>query len=508
MTTLRLILGDQLNARHSWFRDRRDDIVYVLMEVRSETDYVRHHAQKVLAIFAAMRGFAEALVKAGHRVVYLTLGDARNRQSFGDNLAWLVAEHRADVIERIEADEWRVEQQLAAAIAALGITSRVASAEHFLIERDEVVERFADRIPRMEYFYRDMRKRYGWLMDAAGAPLGGKWNYDADNRARWPGTPPAPDWPWSTHDLRTLWQELVGAGVATLGEPRADAVRWPLSRREAQQGLQHFICHALPHFGEFQDAMSTASTRLFHSGLSFALNVKLLHPREVIEAAVAAFETGRVSLASCEGFVRQILGWREYVRGIYWARMPGYASLNALGAVRPLPRWYWDGNTRMRCLAHAIGQSLDLAYAHHIQRLMLTGNFALLAGIAPDEVDAWYLGIYIDAFEWVEMPNTRGMSLFADGGQLASKPYAGAASYIGKQSDYCRGCHYDPKRRHGEGTCPFNSLYWDFLHRHQALFARNPRMAMPYKAWARMAEPERLATLQQAQLYLQQVDTL
>lgn len=512
MTTLRLVLGDQLNAAHSWFRAPRADVLHVMMEVRSETDYVRHHAQKVLAIFAAMRAFAAALQAAGHRVRYLKIGDADNRQSFAANLAQVAAECGATRFERMEADEWRVERLLDEAAHALALPHAVVGSEHFLAERAELAQRFAAKVPRMEFFYRDMRRRHRILVDAEDGPVGGVWNFDAQNREKWPDDPPAPAWPWSGHDLRALWDEIVAAGVQTIGAPHAENLRWPITRREARAGLAHFIAHALPHFGQYQDAMSTRSTTLFHSGLSFALNIKLLHPREVIDAAVAAWQAGKVELASCEGFVRQILGWREFVRGVYWARMPGYAQGNALDARRPLPGWYWTGDTKMACLRHAVGQSLDTAYAHHIQRLMITGNFALLAGCDPDAVDAWYLGIYADAFEWVEMPNTRGMSQFADGGVIASKPYAGAASYIGKQSDYCKACAYEPRRRHGaSGTkpaCPFNSLYWDFLLRHEARFARNPRMSMPYKAWAKMDEAERAATLAQAAHYLGRLDTL
>ncbi len=254
--------------------------------------------------------------------------------------------------------------------------------------------------------------------------------------------------------------------------------------------------------------MSTASPTLFHAGISFALNLKLLHPLEVIQAALGEFEAGRVQLSTVEGFVRQILGWREFVRGVYWARMPSYGQLNVLEHQRALPSWYWNGQTRMNCLKYAIAQSLELGYAHHIQRLMLTGNFALLAGIAPDDVDAWYLGIYVDAFEWVEMPNTRGMSQYADGGLLGSKPYAGSASYINKMSDYCKGCHYQPKLRHGDGACPFNSLYWDFHHRHQARLQNNPRLGMTYQTWRKMSEAEQVATLKQAEIYLQQIEQL
>lgn len=508
MTKLRLILGDQLNAAHPWFRRPDPEVILVMMEVRSETDYVVHHAQKVLAIFAAMRGFARALSAAGHRVHYLRIGDADNRQDFFANLDLLAARYQASSFERIEADEWRVERLLDEAAARLALPITVVDGAHFLCAREELAAAFAERVPRLEFFYRDMRRRHRILLDAQGKPVGGRWNFDAENRARWPGEPLAPPWPWAAADLSSLWGEIVAAGVRTLGAPNAEALAWPLSRAQARAGLEAFVAGALPYFGRFQDAMSQREPLLFHSALSFALNTKMLHPREVIDAALRAYEGGRIDLAACEGFVRQILGWREYVRGVYWGRMPDYARTNALGAHRPLPRWYWSGDTNMACLRHAIGQSLRHAYAHHIQRLMLTGNFALLAGCDPGEVDAWYLGIYIDAFEWVEMPNTRGMSLFADGGLVASKPYAASASYIGRQSDYCKGCRYDPGRRHGENACPFNALYWDFLLRHQADFAANPRMAMPYRAWERMNEGERAATLAHARTLLDRLDDL
>jgi deoxyribodipyrimidine photolyase-related protein len=508
MTCLRLILGDQLNVRHSWLREPQRDVVYVLMEVRSETDYVRHHAQKVLGIFAAMRRFAQALEDAGHRVVYLRIGDARNRQDFAANLSWLIAEHAATRLERMEADEWRVEQVLTDVFAASALPHAVVSAEHFLLERTEAAKRFATKVQRMEFFYRDLRRREQILLEPDGEPRGGRWNFDAENREKWLGQPPAPAWPWQAHDLRELWQEIEAAGVQTIGAPSADNFRWPLTRREAKRWLDDFITHRLAHFGRFQDALSEHSSTLFHAGLSFALNTKMLHPREVIDAAVGAFDEGRAELPATEGFVRQILGWREYIRGIYWARMPGYAALNRLDATRPLPAWFWTGDTRLACLKSAITQSLQLGYAHHIQRLMVTGNFALLAGCDPDEVDAWYLGIYIDAFEWVELPNTRGMSQFADGGIVGSKPYSASAAYIHRQSDHCKGCHYRHTQRHGDGACPFNSLYWHFHARHQSTLGRNPRLGMTYRSWERMQPSEREATLAQAERYLMELDAL
>ncbi|WP_373975933.1 cryptochrome/photolyase family protein [Chitinibacter sp. SCUT-21] len=507
---LRLILGDQLNARHSWLRDASEqaDTLYVLMEIRSETDYVWHHAQKVLGIFAAMRGFACALAQAGFVVHYISLGAAENRQSFAANLSALMQRHQITELAWQQPDEWRVAQHLREFAATCGVQHQIVDSEHFLADQAQISTQFAQKIPRMEFFYRAMRRQYQILLDAAGQPLGGQWNFDADNRQRWPGNPPAPSWPQPQHDLRALWDEIVAAGVTTLGEPQAAAFNWPLSRREAQAWLQHFIVHALPHFGAYQDAMSRASPTLFHAGLSFALNLKLLHPMEVIQAALAAYQQGAVSLATVEGFVRQILGWREFVRGVYWARMPEYRQLNVLSHQRDLPAWYWTGQTNMACLQHAISQSLSLSYAHHIQRLMVTGNFALLAGIDPDQVDAWYLGIYIDAFEWVELPNTRGMSQYADGGLLGSKPYAGSASYISKMSDYCKGCAYQPKLRHGEMACPLNSLYWHFHHRHADRLARNPRLAMTYRSWGKLSTAEQAATLAQAEIYLAKLDAL
>lgn len=506
MSTLRLILGDQLNAGHSWLRERRDDVIYLLMEVRSETDYVRHHAQKVLAIFAAMRGFAAALQAAGHHVHYLRIGDPHNRQSLAANLAQVATELGIQRIERIEADEYRVEQALDQAIAALGLPSQTVSAEHFLLERREIAAQFASKVPRMATFYRAMRLRFRLLLDAAGESVGGQWSYDADNREKWPGTPAAPAWPNPRHDLRALWAEIQAAGVQTMGEPSAGAFPWPLSRREARLWLAHFVEHALPHFGRFQDALSRESRTLFHSGLSFALNVKLLHPLEVIQAALAAFEAGKVPLADIEGFVRQILGWREFVRGVYWARMPGYAQLNALNAQRPLPSWYWSGDTQMACLQQAIRQSLDSAYAHHIQRLMVTGNFALIAGLDPHAVHEWYLSVYADAYEWVEAPNTIGMSLFADGGLLATKPYAASGAYINRMSDYCAGCRHDVKRRTGPDACPFNYLYWDFVARNADMLSRNPRLGFAATTWAKFPEAEQAAIRASAQAFLDALD--
>ena len=488
MTTLRLILGDQLNPEHSWFTAPDDNTVYVLMEVRQETDYVLHHAQKIIAIFAAMRDFARWLVKAGHRVHYLAIDDPANRQSLPANLDALIAHYSARAFEYQAPDEWRLDRQLADCASQLAIPGRMVDSEHFYTRRDEAALLFAERKQwLMEHFYRQMRMRHGVLMAGPGKPLGGRWNFDHDNRKPWPGLPHEPaDWR-SEHDHSVLWQSIRQAGVASFGEPSAQRFRWPLNRAEALQQLDDFIAEALPHFGDFQDALTFRAWRLFHSLLSFALNTKMLNPREVVAKAAAAYESGRVPLAAAEGFIRQILGWREYVRGVYWANMPGYEAHNCFDHQRPLPSWFWTGETKMRCLAHAIGQSLEHAYAHHIQRLMVIGNFALLAGLNPAAVHGWYLGVYIDAFEWVELPNTVGMSQFADGGRLATKPYVSSAAYIDRMSDYCKGCHYDKKARVGERACPFNALYWDFFVRNTQRLAANPRLGMVYRQLAKMS---------------------
>lgn len=495
MTTLRLLLGDQLNPQHAWFSAIDPDVLYVLMEVRQETDYVLHHAQKILAIFAAMRDFAHYLSAAGHRVHYLAINDPDNLHALPANLDRLIGDHGALAFEYQAPDEWRLDRQLAAYAQGLGIPTRMVDSDHFLTQRGDIATFFKSRGPwTMEPFYRRMRTLHGVLIDSDGRPSGGHWNYDAENRKAWRGRPAEPPDPRTWHDHRALWDIIVAAGVKSFGEPHAEDFRWPLNRGEALQQLGAFVRDALPWFGEYQDAMSTRAQRLFHSHLSFALNVKMLSPREVIAAAEAAWRARKAPLPAVEGFVRQILGWREYVRGVYWAHMPSYTERNFFGHDRSLPRWFWTGTTRMNCLRHAISQSLEHAHAHHIQRLMLVGNFALLAGLDPKEVHRWYLGIYVDAFEWVELPNTLGMSQFADGGLMATKPYVSASAYIRRMSDYCVQCHYRPADRIGDGACPFNALYWDFLVRERSRLVQNPRMALPYRQLERM-DPAGLASL-------------
>ncbi len=508
--TLRLILGDQLNPRHSWFQATDDRIVYVLMEVRQETDYVLHHVQKILAFFAAMRAFAQWLRKKGHRVVYLHLDDPENRQDFETNLKHLIKRHGFRRLEYLQPDEYRLDAQLKDIATDLSVETEAFGSEHFLTNRDDVKRMFAGKKRYlMESFYREMRRQHDILLEG-GKPVGGKWNYDASNRQRYDGKVPIPGPKRFRNDVGAIVKTLTAMKVRHFGRTTGNTLLWPVTRRQALAQLKHFLEHGLPHFGTYQDAMTVGGWSLFHSRISFALNVKILDPLEVIQAAVSRWEEDqdRITIAQVEGFVRQILGWREYMRGIYWALMPKFKDMNFFGHDAKLPDWYWTGETRMHCMAQAIGQSLDYAYAHHIQRLMVTGNFALLAGVHPDQVDAWYLGVYVDAIQWVEMPNTRGMSQFAEGGLIATKPYVSSANYIHKMSDYCQDCHYDRKRRHGDKACPFNSLYWHFLERHRKLLARNPRMGTMYRVLDKMDRGERKKILAQGNDYLSTIDML
>ncbi|MEP0710897.1 MAG: cryptochrome/photolyase family protein, partial [Algoriphagus sp.] len=462
--TLRLILGDQLNSNHSWFKETDPSVTYLMLEMRQETDYVSHHIQKVVAFFLSMRNFAEQLKSEGHEVNYVKLDQDENTQALDKMIYAMVEEHQFSQFEYQLPDEYRLDQQLKTIAANLSIPCRSVDSEHFLTEREYVKDFFhGKKTFLMESFYQQMRKDFSILMDGK-EPTEGKWNFDHENRAalkdkrllRKAKVHPKP--------VSDLMEMIKKAEIKTIGKLNEDEFDWPCSREESLEVLDHFCSHLLIHFGDYQDALTTWDPFLFHSRLSFAMNTKMLSPLEVVQKVEAYWKSHQdtIDISQAEGFIRQVIGWREYMRGIYWAKMPDFAELNFFDHQRALPKWFWTGKTKMKCLSHSIGQSLDLAYAHHIQRLMVIGNFALLAGIHPDEVDSWYLGIYIDAIEWVEITNTRGMSQFADGGIVGTKPYVSSANYIKKQGNYCTHCAYDPNKKIGDGACPFNSLYWHF----------------------------------------------
>ena len=508
--TLRLILGDQLDELHSWFKVPDKDVTYVMMEIRQETDYVKHHIQKVAAFFTAMRAFGARLGKLGHNVIYIRLDDGKNSQSLGTNLKNLLASKNFSRMEYLLPDEYRLDEQLKNLARKLQIPVAAVDTEHFLTERQALKEFFANKKRYlMESFYRSMRKRHNILMEE-DKPSGGKWNYDQKNRQAYDRRIPIPKPLFFENDASEICRTLRKMKVETIGEIEPQRLIWPTTRDQSLKLLKTFVKDGLAAFGTYQDAMTTESWHLFHSRLSFALNAKLLRPLEVIKAVLKAWEKKKstIEIQQVEGFVRQILGWREYMRGIYWTLMPDLAKMNYFDHHNNLPDFYWTGETRMNCLRMAIGQSLKFAYAHHIQRLMVTGNFALLCGVRPDLVDDWYLGIYIDAIQWVEMPNTRAMSQFADGGQVATKPYISSAKYLHSMSDYCNACDYKWNQRHGDMACPFNSLYWNFFERHRPLLQKNPRVGMMYRVWDRMDRTERRRVLKQAAAYLKDLNRL
>lgn len=492
---LRVVLGDQLSPGVSALEGldpKRDRVL--MMEVMAECTYVPHHPQKIILILSAMRHFARALEARGVAVDYIRLDDPANTQSFASEVARAVARHRPERIIATHPGEWRVSQDMEAWEKALGLPVEIRPDHRFICDLPRFRAWAKGRKQyRMEFFYREMRRETGLLMEG-DEPAGGAWNYDAENRARLPAgvTPPAaprfaPD--EITRDVIALVSARFGTHFGT-----AESFAWPVTARDAEAALAAFIRDRLPRFGDYQDAMAAGQPFLFHSLISTSLNIGLLDPRAICIAAEQAWRDDKAPLNAVEGFIRQIIGWREYVRGLYWLLMPGYAEGNALSAKRPLPAFYWGAETSMRCMSQAVGQTRDHAYAHHIQRLMITGNFALIAGLDPNEVNRWYLSVYADAFDWVELPNTQGMALYADGGVMASKPYAASAAYINRMGDYCRGCAHDAKDAVGPRACPFNFLYWDFIARHAEDFARNPRMAMPVMG-LRKLKPEKLAAM-------------
>jgi deoxyribodipyrimidine photolyase-related protein len=508
--TLRLILGDQLNSNHSWFKTVDGSVTYVMMEIRSETDYAKHHIQKVVGIFAAMQDLKNNLLSQNHKVIYICLNDKNNLQSFEKNIQNLISEHDFKHFEYQFPDEYRVDLDLKSLCNAVSISSTAVDSEHFFTSRNELGDFFeGKKTYLMESFYRAMRKKHNVMMEG-DKPLTGQWNYDGENRKKLPKEhkPTAPF--VFNNDVSEIYNEIAKTDVKTIGTIDAKNFVWPINRGQSLQLLGFFAEECLQLFGSYQDAMTPNEWSLYHSRISFSMNVKMISPKEVIDRCIEEWQKrpNEIEFNQLEGFVRQIIGWREYMRGIYWNKMPEFASMNFFNNQEKLPNWFWTGKTKMNCMKDAINQSLNYAYAHHIQRLMITGNFALLAGIHPDEVDAWYLGIYIDAFEWVEITNTRGMSQFADGGIVGTKPYVSSASYIDKMSHYCGSCFYKKALKTGEKACPFNSLYWNFYDRNEDKLGKNPRIGMMYNVWRKMKPEDKTALLEQADYYLKNINEL
>jgi deoxyribodipyrimidine photolyase-related protein len=497
LRNLIVVLGDQLDLEASAYDnfDARVDAVW-MAEVADESTRVLSSRPRIVMFLAAMRHFALALKAVNRPLHYAQLDAPGNQGSLAAQLKADMERLRPARLVMTEPGDWRVLQAIKAVADASSTPLEICEDRHFLSSVSDFAAHARGRKSlRMEYFYREQRRRHSVLMDPQNesAPLGGKWNFDAENREAFGAAGPGEVPPRCAFKPNAVTRKVIALveGRFPQHPGRLESFAWPVTRAQALQSLSAFVKERLPQFGRYQDAMWPGDPWLYHSHLSAALNLKLLNPREVLAAAVAAYESGHAPLASVEGFVRQILGWREYVRGIYWTQMPGYLELNTLGADADLPEWYWTGDTDMACLRDAIGQTLTHGYANHIQRLMVTGLYALMLGVQPKQVHAWYLAVYVDAVEWVELPNTLGMSQYADGGLMGSKPYVATGKYIERMSPHCKDCRYDPAQRTGERACPFTTLYWNFLMRHEATLAKNPRMALQVKNLARMNAAQR-----------------
>ncbi len=512
MRNLVIVLGDQLDRQGGGFDgfDPRQDAVW-MAEVAEESTHVWTHKARIAVFLAAMRHFRDRLRREKLDIDYTELAasppkkPAREPGTLAEALRASLsrlrkAKNPPERLVVVEPGEWRVQAALVELAKQEKIPLEIRPDRHFFLSKEEFAAHAKGRKQlRLEYFYRPMREKFGVLMED-GEPAGGRWNYDAENRGAFPKTGPG-----KLPSPVRFEPDAVTRGVIAMVNARfpshpgsLDDFDWPVTPEDAQAALDDFLAHRLARFGTYQDAIWTGEPWLYHSRLSQAMNLKLLDPRDVVAAAERAWRKGKADLESVEGFIRQVLGWREYVRGVYWQLMPEYESRNALAADRKLPEFFWTGATEMNCLRDAIGQTLRFGYAHHIQRLMVTGLFALLFGVEPREVHRWYLAVYVDAVEWVELPNTIGMSQFADGGVMASKPYCATGAYIDRMSNACKGCRFDPKKATGPDACPFTTLYWDFLARHEKLLAKNQRMTMQLKNLARKPAADLRAIRRQA----------
>lgn len=502
--TLVPILGDQLTHDIASLRNcTKDTTVVLMMEVWEEATYVKHHKQKIALILAAMRHFADELREAGWMVDYVTLDDPENSGTFTGEVTRAIERHNPEEIRIVEAGEWRLQRQFEDWAGRFACAVSILPDDRFICSRREFHEWAQNRKHlTMEHFYREMRRKTGLLMEPGGKPVGGKWNYDAENREALDGalfvparTKFAPD--GITDEVVKLVEKRFVDHFGSLAR-----FEWPVTREQAEQAADAFFAERIEFFGPYQDAMIFGSDDLYHSMLSTSINIGLLDPLDLCRRAERAYTQGTAPLNSVEGFIRQIIGWREFVRGFYWHEMPDLAAANALHADRPLPEFFWTGETDMRCLSDCIRSTHDNAHAHHIQRLMVLGNFCLLAGINPRDVQDWYLAVYADAFEWVELPNVNAMVLYADGGRLATKPYAASGNYINKMSDYCSDCRYKVSHKTGDDACPFNALYWHFMARHRERLTRNHRIGRIYTNWDRMEEAKKHEYISSADKFL------
>jgi deoxyribodipyrimidine photolyase-related protein len=501
LRALVIVLGDQLDLDASAFDgfDARVDAVW-MAEVAEESTHVWASKPRIALFLAAMRHFALDLQAAGRPLHHTRLDGPGNHGSLGAQLQADLLRLQPERLVMTAPGDWRVLQMIKAVAQARGLPLEIREDRHFFVTvREFAAHAQVRKSLRMEHFYREQRQRHGVLMQD-GQPAGGQWNFDADNREAFGAAGPGAVPPRTAFPPDAITREVIALVNTRFAQHpgRLESFAWPVTRAQALQALQTFIQQRLRLFGRYQDAMWPGNPWLYHAQLSAALNLKLLHPREVVAAAEAAHGQGLAPLASVEGFIRQVLGWREYVRGIYWTQMPAYAERNALAAQAELPAWYWTGETDLACLHDALAQTLAHGYANHIQRLMVTGLFALMLGVQPQQVHAWYLAVYVDAVEWVELPNTLGMSQYADGGVMGSKPYIATGNYIQRMSPHCRGCRYDPAQRDGASACPYTTLYWAFLMRHEALLAKNPRMAMQVRNLARLSAAQKQAINERA----------
>lgn len=508
MSVLRPILADQLSfdlPSLASVNPKTD--VLVFCEVHSETDYVPHHPQKIIFLFSAMRHFSQTCREMGFKVHYVQLDDPGNTQNLTQEWERIAQLHHCSSVSLTMAGEWRLSEIFKNWQAQSALSIELLEDSRFLCTHQEFADWAKDRKQlRMEYFYQMMRKKYQILLTASGTPEGGRWNFDIENRDPLKDKPLIkPRLQFSPDDITLSVMDLVKKEFSHhFGD--IEPFYYACTAHEAHLALEDFLEHHLPSFGQYQDVMMNDEPFLHHAILSMYINVGFIEPQALCRRVETLYQQGKVPIAAAEGFIRQVLGWREFIRGIYWYHMPTYAEGNQLNGTRALPALYWGQDTKMNCLKQVVSMTKKYAYSHHIQRLMVTGNFALLAELRPVEVCAWYLAVYIDAYEWVELPNTLGMALFADGGVLASKPYAASARYIDKMSNFCKGCHYQAKKMTGDKACPFNSLYWNFIARNQDSLKSNPRMAYMYATWGRFSEEKRQEILAQAQTYLERLE--